>query len=89
MDSKSERTKGERMKLEDIEGLNKTMLVATDIAPYLECNDGLIRYQAQHDPEKLGFPVIVMGSRVKIPKDGFVHYCRYGRMVYQAPNQRS
>jgi len=71
------------MTLEDIEKIPKTMLLATDIAPYLGCDDGLIRLQAQKDPSKLGFPVIVMGSRVKIPKEGFIHYCRYGRMVYQ------
>jgi hypothetical protein len=71
------------MTLEDIEKLDKHMLLATDVARYLECNDGLIRYQAQTDPDKLGFPVIVMGSRVKIPKEGFIHFCRYGRMVYE------
>jgi len=68
--------------LEEIEKLDKTMLLATDVAPYLECDDGLIRLQAQQEPEKLGFPVIVMGTRVKIPKEGFIHYCRYGRMIY-------
>jgi hypothetical protein len=70
------------MTLDDIERIPKPMLLATDVAPYLGCDDGLIRLQAQREPEKLGFPVIVMGSRVKIPKEGFVHYCRYGRMVY-------
>lgn len=65
--------------LEDIEKLDKTMLVATDVAPYLGCDDGLIRLQAQDKPEKLGFPVVVMGTRVKIPKEGFIYYCRYGQ----------
>jgi hypothetical protein len=67
------------MTLEDIEKLNKNMLVAADVAPYLECNPNLIRWQAQEEPEKLGFPVIVAHSRVKIPKEGFVNFCRYGR----------
>lgn len=67
------------MTLNDIERLDKPMLLATDIAPYLRCDDGLIRLQAQTEPEKLGFPVIVMGSRVKIPKEGFIYYCKYGR----------
>ena len=75
--------------LEDIEKLDKTMLIATDIAAYLECDDGLIRIQAQSEPEKLGFPVIVMGSRVKIPKEGFINYCKYGRMIYQDSAERS
>jgi len=68
--------------LEEIERIPKNMLLATDVASYLECDDGLIRLQAQREPEKLGFPVIVMGSRVKIPKQGFLHYCRYGQMIY-------
>jgi hypothetical protein len=72
-----------RMTLEEIEAIDKTMLLATDVAPFLECDDGVIRWQAQNEPEKLGFPVIVMGSRVKIPKEGFLFYCRYGRPVIQ------
>lgn len=71
-----------RMTLEDIEKIDKSMLLATDVAPYLECDPGLIRDQAQINPASLGFPVIVMESRVKIPKDGFVNYCRHGRPVY-------
>ena len=67
--------------LEDIAALDKSMLLATDVASYLECDDGLIRWQAQNEPDKLGFPVIVMGSRVKIPKDSFIFFCKYGRPV--------
>jgi len=69
--------------LEDIEKLPKTMLLATDVSPYLETDPGLIRWQAQREPEKLGFPVIVIGSRVKIPKDGFVFYCKFGRPILE------
>ena len=67
------------MDLADIEKINKNMLCATDISEYLETDPGIIRWQAQHEPDKLGFPVIVAKSRVKIPKEGFVYYCRYGR----------
>ena len=59
-----------RMTLEEIAALDKNMLLATDVAPFLECDDGLIRLQAQTEPDKLGFPVIVMGSRVKNTKSG-------------------
>lgn len=67
--------------LEEIEQLPKQMLLATDICTYLEIDPGVIRWQAQNDPEKLGFPVIVAKSRVKIPKEGFLEYCRHGRHV--------
>ena len=67
--------------LEEIENLPKEILLATDICDYLGINPGVIRWQAQHNPEQLGFPVIVAKSRVKIPKDGFVDYCRKGRRM--------
>lgn len=75
--------------LEEIEALDKTMLVASDIARYLECDEALIRWQAQQEPEKLGFPVIVMGTRVKIPKEGFVRYCKFGRPVIVSMEQEA
>lgn len=67
--------------LEEIALLPKQMLLATDISSYLEIDPGIIRWQAQHDPDKLGFPVIVVKSRVKIPKAGFLEYCQHGRPV--------
>jgi hypothetical protein len=72
--------------LAEIEAIDKSMLLATDVAEYLGCDDGLIRWQAQNEPEKLGFSVVVMGSRVKIPKDAFLFYCRYGRPVIVGEN---
>lgn len=69
------------MTLAEIEKLPKTMLVAEDVCSYLEADPNTLRWQAQNEPEKLGFPVIVSKSRVKIPKDAFVFFCRYGRPV--------
>ena len=69
------------MTLADIEAMDKDILAANDIAPYLGCDGNIIRWQAHNEPEKLGFPVIVAKSRVKIPKDGFVFFCKYGRPV--------
>lgn len=34
----------------------------------------LIRYQAKHNPQRLGFPVIVTGNRVKIPRIPFLRF---------------
>lgn len=72
------------MTLADIEAIDKEILVANDIAPYLGCDGNIIRWQAQNEPEKLGFPVIVAKSRVKIPKDGFIYFCKYGRPIMGA-----
>lgn len=41
------------------------------------------------DPNKLGFPVIVTGTRVRIPKYGFIHFCKYGRNLTILDNNRS
>ncbi|MDL2289134.1 hypothetical protein LJB83_00020 [Clostridia bacterium OttesenSCG-928-F22] len=67
-----------RVTLEDIESIAKEILTPADIAPYLGCDQYSINVQAQNDPAKLGFPVVVHGSRVKIPKQGFVYFMRYG-----------
>lgn len=69
------------MTLSDVEEIPKEILTAADVAPYLGVDPSVIRWQAQNEPEKLGFPVIVSKSRVKIPRDGFVFFCRYGRPV--------
>lgn len=69
------------MTLDDIEKIPKEMLTANDVALYLNINPNILRWQAHNEPEKLGFPVIVLKSRVKIPKDAFVFFCRYGRPV--------
>lgn len=62
--------------LEDIEKIDSPILLPRQIAGYLKCGQYSINCQAMQDPSKLGFPVIMAGSRVKIPKEGFVNFCR-------------
>ncbi len=62
--------------LEDIEKIDSPILLPRQIAGYLKCGQYSINCQAMQDPSKLGFPVIMTGSRVKIPKEGFVNFCR-------------
>lgn len=62
--------------LKEIEALPRNFLLASDIAEYIGANPNFIRAQAHKDPSKLGFPVVVIGSRVKIPKAPFVRYMR-------------
>lgn len=69
------------MTLNEIEELDKEMLTPQDVSAYLQVDPMTIRIQARESPDMLGFPVIVCKSRVKIPKAGFVHYCKYGRSV--------
>jgi hypothetical protein len=54
-------------------------LLAKDVAPIIGTNANHIQDQAHEDPDKLGFPVIVHGSRVKIPRMGFIYFMQYGK----------
>lgn len=60
--------------LQDIEAVDREFLLISEIAPILGANPQTIRCQAQQRPEMLGFPVIVIGSRVKIPKRPFIQF---------------
>jgi hypothetical protein len=62
----------------EIEASTDEFLLASDVAPFLGVNAQDIRSQAQADPTKLGFPVIVTGSRIRIPRMGFLHFIKYG-----------
>ena len=62
--------------LEEIERSPKTMLAPGDVAGYLCCDPYSINIAAKTAPEALGFPISVMGTRVRIPKDGFLRWAR-------------
>lgn len=73
------------MTLKDIENMPDNMLTVEDIAPYVKCDPHQLRIQAQNNPAKLGYPVSVHGTRVQIPREGFVFFMRYGHpMIVQA-----
>jgi len=62
--------------LEDLERIPTNMLTAAQVAPFIGSDPHTIRIAAHTRPDLLGFPVVVMGSRVKIPKELFVKYFR-------------
>lgn len=62
--------------LEEIENCGKDMLIPADVSKYLGCHPYTISKTAQQTPELLGFPVCVMGSRTRIPREGFVRWAR-------------
>lgn len=70
-------TGGDAMRtIEEIERSEKEMLSLADIAPVIGCDQHSIRLQARADARALGFPVIVIGTRTYVPRDGFVNFCR-------------
>jgi hypothetical protein len=63
------------MTIKELEQSGKDVLTPAEIAPILGSDPQTIRWQAHNQPDKLGFPVIVVKSRVKIPRLGFIRFC--------------
>ena len=66
------------MTLEEIRKSDKDFLTPEDVRGVLGCMPYTINVQAKEDPAKLGFPVCVMGTRVRIPRKGFLHWMDFG-----------
>lgn len=64
------------MTLEELSALTVDVLTPAQIAPILRLDADTIRGQARDCPERLGFNVIVAGSRVKIPRVAFLRFMR-------------
>lgn len=62
------------MTIEEARGSDKRFLTPAEIAPILGCDPQAIRIQAHDDPSKLGFPVVVVKSRTKIPRESFLKF---------------
>lgn len=61
-----------------LEQSEKLMLTPAEVAPILGCQAYAINVQAKEDPAKLGFPVCMMGTRVRIPRRAFLHWIKFG-----------
>lgn len=62
------------MTLQEMRESDKVFLSPKDVAPLLKCDPYNINLQAQDDPKKLGFQVIVILSTVKIPRIPFLKF---------------
>jgi len=62
--------------LDRIEALPKEMLVPTDICKYLGCAAYAINVATREGKNPFPFPVIRMGTRVRIPKMPFLKAMR-------------
>lgn len=62
------------MTIEEIRASDKTVLIPRDVCGVLGCSQYSINVTARQAPEKLGFPVAVIGTRVKIPRTGFLNW---------------
>ena len=64
----------QRKTLTDLKAETKEMLVAEDVCAVLQCDPHWVRQAARERPELLGFPVVVMRNRVKIPRIPFLRF---------------
>lgn len=62
------------MTFKEILESDKDVLIPADIAPVMRCDPYTINIYAKHCPERLGFPVLMIGNRVKIPRQGFIAF---------------
>ena len=62
------------MTINELKQSDRVCVNANDIAPVIGADPAWIRYQAHTDPSKLGFPVIVIKRRVKIPRVPFLQF---------------
>lgn len=62
--------------LERIEALDKEMLIPKDVAKFLGCSAYTINIATRDGKNPFPFPVIRIGTRVKIPKVPFLKAMR-------------
>lgn len=62
--------------LNQIEASDKPILLPSQVATILGTDANTVRLMARQMPERLGFPVIVMKSRVKIPRLPFIKFIK-------------
>lgn len=65
---------GSNVTLSELKELNRDIITPAQAADVLQCDPHYIRLTARECPERLGFPVIVMNSRTKIPRIPFIRY---------------
>ena len=62
------------MTYEELLKSDKEFVVAADIAPIIRCDPYALHMAAIQCPERLGFPSIVLGRRVKFPRRAFIKW---------------
>ena len=62
------------MSLDDLKRLDREVLTPTQVADLLNCSAHGVRSWARQRPEQLGFPVCIIGTRVRIPKRPFIQF---------------
>lgn len=62
------------MKLSDLKKMNTDVITPNAASKVLGCDPHWIRVAAHQDKSLLGFPVVLIGNRVKIPREAFIRF---------------
>lgn len=62
------------MTLQDIRAMDKEFITPDTASRILGCDPQYIRVTAREAKEDLGFPVVLIKSRVKIPRKAFIQF---------------
>lgn len=65
------------MTIKEIQAADRPYLTPGDVAGVLECDPHAIRLAARDNPGQLGFPVMRVGRRTKIPRIPFLRFMGY------------
>lgn len=66
------------MTLEQLKEMDRETITPAIAAGLLGCDPHSIRVAAHTEPESLGFPVVVMGTRTRIPRRAFIRFMEGG-----------
>lgn len=66
------------MTLEALEELERETLLPAEVAAVLGCNAYNFTLQAREDAGRLGFPVCIIGNRVRTPRRAFINWLKNG-----------
>ena len=66
------------MTIEEVLTSDRPMLRPIDVAPIIGCDPQWVRDTARDNPQALGFPALVVGTRIKIPRIPFLRFLGYG-----------
>ena len=62
------------MTMAEIRASTKEMLTPADISKVIGSDQQTIRETAKQHPERIGFPWCFIGTRMKIPREGFIRW---------------
>ncbi len=77
------------MTLEDVRAMDRETITPAIAAAVIGCDPQAIRTIAHKEPENLGFDVILIGARTKIPRRSFIRFMEGGKPWFSRGKQKA